>query len=370
VPRNESAFPPGDEPLPANGQAPHSKFHLVRSKNVKLGTSPNYLIHGWIPREGLILIWGPPKCGKSFWTFDLLMHPALGWEYRCCRVERGTVVYIACEGERGLAGRNAAFWQSRLSEDADPPFYLLTTRLDLPGQVEQLVLDIASQIPPAAMAAIVLDTLNRSIGGSESKDEDMSAYVAAADQLRERFKCAVVIVHHCGIDATRPRGHTSLTGAVDAQIAVKRDASDRIIATVEWMKDGPEGGMFASRLEVVDIGTDDNGMPMTSCIVVPANDEADKATARKRPPLPDGAKIALAQLRKALDVEGVVPPLAGNGHMPTAIHAVAYELWRRYCYTAGIADSQEAKQKAFARAADRLKAEEIVQQWDMWVWIP
>ena len=44
---------------------------------------------------------------------------------------------------------------------------------------------------PAFCAAIVLDTLNRSLGGSESDDRDMSAYVAAADVLRDKFKCAV-----------------------------------------------------------------------------------------------------------------------------------------------------------------------------------
>jgi len=34
--------------------------------------------------------------------------------------------------------------------------------------------------------------------------------------IRNAFGCAVIVVHHCGIDATRPRGHTSLAGAVDA----------------------------------------------------------------------------------------------------------------------------------------------------------
>jgi hypothetical protein len=28
--------------------------------------------------------------------------------------------------------------------------------------------------------------------------------------IRNAFGCAVIVVHHCGIDATRPRGHTSL----------------------------------------------------------------------------------------------------------------------------------------------------------------
>ena len=46
----------------------------------------------------------------------------------------------------------------------------------------------------------------------------------------------------------RPRGHTSLTGAADAQIAIKRDDARTITATVEWMKDGPEGDEIFSRL--------------------------------------------------------------------------------------------------------------------------
>jgi len=44
---------------------------------------------------------------------------------------------------------------------------------------------------------------NRSIRGSESNDEDMTAYVNAADAIRTAFEGAVIIVHHCGIDGTR-----------------------------------------------------------------------------------------------------------------------------------------------------------------------
>jgi hypothetical protein len=46
---------------------------------------------------------------------------------------------------------------------------------------------------------------------------------------------------HCGVDASRPRGHSSLTGAVDAQLAVKRDTAGNVIVEVEWMK-GWRGG--------------------------------------------------------------------------------------------------------------------------------
>ena len=166
------------------------------------------------------MIWGPPKCGKSFWTFDLAMHIALDWEYRGRRVKQGTVVYVACEGERGLGARVEAFRRSKLAEDsAVPGFHLLTTRLDLVADQHQLIEDIRAQLGDDLPVAVVVDTLNRSIAGSESSDEDMGAYVKAADAIREAFTCAVVIIHHCGIDDKRPRGHTSLTGAADAQIS-------------------------------------------------------------------------------------------------------------------------------------------------------
>ena len=112
----------------------------------------------------------------------------------------------------------------------------------------------------------MLDTLNRSLTGSESNHRDMGAYIKAADALRDAFGCLVLVVHHCGHDGSRPRGHSSLGGAVDALIAVKKDG-ETVTATLERCKNGPEGSMIASRLVSVDIGTDDEGDPITSCVV-------------------------------------------------------------------------------------------------------
>jgi len=148
------------------------RFWPLRFKDIALSTDRPYLVKGLIPREGLTVVWGPPKCGKSYWTFDVAMHVALGWNYRGRNVTQGTVVYIACEGERGLAARAEAFRQKKLAEGDDPPFFLLTTRLDLVADVEQLVVDIRAAIGADHCAAVVVDTLNRSIAGSESRDED------------------------------------------------------------------------------------------------------------------------------------------------------------------------------------------------------
>ena len=257
----------------ARREAPErSRFRLLPFDAVELNTAPDYLLKGWLPRNGLTVIWGPPKCGKSFWTFDLMMHVALGWDYRATRVAQGPVVYVACEGADGFKRRLKAFAVMRLAHHREPvPFYLIAGALDLVGDYGPLIRCIEAQIGASAPACVVLDTLNRSLRGSESSDQDMSAYVKAADAVAHTFGCAVAIVHHCGIDGSRPRGHTALSGAVDAQIAISRAKDGRVKATLELMKDGPEGLELWSTLKTVVVGYDDEGEPITSCVLEPAS---------------------------------------------------------------------------------------------------
>src|SRR4029077_20695580 len=109
--------------------------------------------------------WGSPKCGKSFWTFDLVMHVALGWEYRGHRVQQGTVVYLAMEGGTGFAGRIEAWRRSRLQEqpETDVPFYLINVALDLVQDHPKLIASARQQLGAERPAIVVLDTLNRSM---------------------------------------------------------------------------------------------------------------------------------------------------------------------------------------------------------------
>ena len=224
---------------------------LIPFDEIEASTEPEYVIERLIPAEGLTVVWGPPKCYKSFWVQDMTMHAALGWEYRGRKVKQGPVVYCAFEGGTGFRKRCVAFRQKHLESYEDSvPFYLQPMRLDLVKEGERLIEAIRLQgITPII---VTLDTLNRSLVGSESKDEDMSAYIAVADRIREEFHCAVIIVHHCGVETSRPRGHTSLGGAVDAQHAVKRIGTTSTL-TVEYMKDGEEGAVLTSQLEMVDI---------------------------------------------------------------------------------------------------------------------
>jgi hypothetical protein len=265
------------------------------------GTEPNYQVDELIPLRGLVVVYGAPKSGKSFWTLDVTLHIALGWEYRERAVQQGTVIYCAFEGAHGYRKRCEAFRRHHSLTTEDPPLYVVPGRADLIRDHAALIRDIRTQLAEAAstVRCVVLDTLNKSLIGSESKDVDMANYIAAAEAIQAAFHCAVIIVHHHGIDDTRPRGHTSLRGAVDALIKVVRDEQNTIIIEIEEMRDGPEGTQLMSKLVVVEVGADNAGRPLTSAVIEPVDPNSRRSDGRKMPKLTANQKTMFSILDAA-----------------------------------------------------------------------
>jgi RecA-family ATPase len=205
--------PPGYDPEPAPERkaslpAIIPKIRLIPFEQITIdGAQEEWTIKEITPREGIGLMWGPSQTYKSFIELDQDMHIALGRRYRGRRVQQGSVVYCAFEGGRGVSKRVEAWRQRFLPSDyADPvPFYLQPMRLDMVKQAGELIDAIETQTDGDIPVKISLDTLNRSIVGSESKDSDMSAYLAASDKLREAFHCFVNIIHHPGWDSNHSR---------------------------------------------------------------------------------------------------------------------------------------------------------------------
>ncbi len=356
-----------DVPFTNGPDTATSRLALVPFYKIEVGTTGAYLVKGLIPREGLIVIWGPPKCGKSFWTFDLVMHIALGWPYRGRRIIQGPVIYIACEGAHGFRARIEAFRQRHLQDhDGDVPFFLVPARLALVEDCQELIAEIRKPLGETKPVAVIIDTLNRSITGSESSDEDMSNYVKAADAIIATFNCAVIVVHHCGIETSRPRGHTSLTGAADAQLAVKRNTDGLGNVRLEWMKDGPEGDELFFRLEPAEVGTDEEGEPITSCIVV----EAEKGRDEKRlSPAQQDAFDALVELvnkRQDLPIGDEKPAKPGQS-MAVPVEAWRAEFYR--CISEGRDIKRDNMKTAFNRARKDLKRLRKVGFYDDFAWL-
>jgi hypothetical protein len=134
------------------------------------------------------------------------------------------------------------------------------------------------------------------------------------------------------------------------------------------MKDGPEVTEIVSRLEVVELDRDEHGEPITSCVVEPIEGVfLPKDSKQKR--LTATQQRALELLGEALSKDGHIPPACD--HIPSNTRCVPEGLWREYCYSGQIAqsDKQEAKQKAFKRAASDLLVIGRVGIWNGLVWM-
>ena len=347
-----------------------SRLYLVPFGEIKLGTERRDLVKGVVPRDSLIVVWGAPKCGKSFVIYDMVMHIALGWEYRGRRVHQGPVVYCAFEGQSGIKTRIEAWRQRHLAESAEEvPFYLEPLTIDLVREHRDLIGVIKRQLGKAVPVVIVLDTLNRSLHGSENSDQDMSAYVRAADAVREAFQCAVIVIHHCGHSAERPRGHSALLGAADAVLAVRRDdEAKQVVVTVELLKDGEPGEVIASRLVGVEVGIDEDGEAIKTCVVEPGEFNAP-CQPPKMVKLTNNERIALRALEYAIEETGKAPP--ASNRIPQGVHVVKEEQWNEYARKRGISDSRETKvqNQAFKRAKEGLLAKQKAGCWDPWVWL-
>ena len=345
---------------------PVPRFKATVFDDIAFTDTRDYLIKGILPSRGFVLAYGKKKCGKSFWALDASIHVAAGWEYRGRRVQQAAVVYVAAEGGFGFGRRVEGFRRQYGGHGC--PFYLITVRPSLIADQRQLVADIRDQLAGIRPGLVVLDTLNRTLDGSEGRDEDMAAFIKAAGMIEDTFQCCVLVVHHSGLEEGRPRGHTSLSAAADVQIAVTRDTAENVIATVELAKDSEAGASIVSRLDRVEIGIDPDGDPITTCVVVPV-DPADV-------PKPSPSNRGLNP-RQRLGLKALVNVIAQSGkplprqiELPAATLGVQEREWREEMYRDGTLSRDAANPSSdFGRVREALLERELIGQRDGWVWI-
>ena len=345
--RAQSAEAPQTEPQQPRGY----RFKLVAFDDMKPGLEQLYLVDELIPVAGLVDIWGKPKCFKSFWTLDLMFHVAMGWEYRDRSVQQGAVVYCAFEGAHGYKKRIEAIRRHYELEDGQHvPLYIMPGQANLIADHKTLIADVTGQLNGTKPICVVLDTLNKSLMGSESKDTDMSAYVRAAEAIRDAFKCVVIIVHHCGLDDTRPRGHTSLPGAVDAQLAVVREGN-AVTVTVEMMRDGPEETVVTSMVEVIEVGQDHAGKVLTSLVVKPGETPAGSNTGARWTGILAMFRRALCEALSNSEEKFMVGGIATH---VADLETVRSEFYKTcVAHADGTDEKQDTRKKRFYRALER-----------------
>ena len=116
---------------------------------------------------------------------------------------------------------------------------------------------------------IVIDTLARVMGGAdENAAADIAGLMRSTDLLRDRTGAHVMVIHHSGKDATRgARGHSSLRAAIDTELELtKGEGTERLLKATK-QRDMAAGVEHVFELRQVELGKDQDGDAVTSCIV-------------------------------------------------------------------------------------------------------
>lgn len=221
-----------------------------------------------LPRTGLAVIYGQPGSGKSFMALDMVAAIARGVTWHGRRVRKGRVVYVAAEGAGGFASRMKAYALAHTLEELDigviadtPNFYAATDNKAIAERVREW----------EGADVIVIDTLSASSAGAdENTGKDMNLIVGRMNKLQAATGALVVLVHHSGKDESKgARGWSGLKAAVDVEIEVSRpdDGEPGRVARITKQKDGESGAAFGFELEMVELGFDEDGDPIRSCVV-------------------------------------------------------------------------------------------------------
>jgi hypothetical protein len=193
---------------------------------------PAWLVDGHVT-DGFTVMYGPPKSGKTFIALDWALSMATGRAWHGKKTEAAPVLYVSGEGAGGLH-RRVQGWKKANGEGSSRLYFIpFGARIVDRAHVVQLRSDLHS----TGARLLIVDTLARSMAGKdENSAQDMGTAIQALDWLREKTGCGVLVLHHSGVDGTRPRGSTALFGAADTLIRVEGD-NGTVKVSCEGQKD-------------------------------------------------------------------------------------------------------------------------------------
>lgn len=332
---------------------------------------PAWLVRNFLPASSLVVLFGNPGSGKSFVALDLACSIARGVPWRGLPVRRGTVVYVACEGNLG-ARLDAYLAHHGVTEDNMPGLWVIPHPVNLLTEsgTDAVIRSIVAVTGGEPVALVVIDTLNRAMpGGNENTSEHMGAVIDAAGRLtRELGGATVAFVHHSGKDRSKgARGHSSLRGAVDAEIefTVGEPNEPREIEVTK-LKEGEDGARYGFALLKVIIGADEDGESITSCVVIEQSLSPSLFGASR-----SAHDKTLEMLRKLIEDEGRVP--THDPDVPPDTRVVPVVRWREVFVASGTArgtyKDEGSARVNFTKQKKKLLDGEKIGQSDEYVWI-
>lgn len=264
---------------------------------------PEWLIRGFLPAQGVAMLYGDSGTYKSFLALDWALSLAYGepgpWEAAPVKHD---VFFIAGEGPVATAKKRWPAWREHRDIEFvnDHRFFILDrvpTFTD-DERWEDIKADLAHlNVRPEL---VVIDTMSRAMAGAdENSSKDATMMLSFAESIARHFECLVLLIHHTGKDEKKgARGSSVFKANVDSQMATSKkhggmelrvkkhkdaDAPDEpimfklkevggsiVLERAEALAEAPKAGKsridWASREEVTAILSSAGGFQSTSML--------------------------------------------------------------------------------------------------------
>jgi len=234
----------------------------------------DWLIEDIMPSNSIGMVYGASGCGKSHIILSMAAMVANGLPWFDNETKKGSVLVMAGEGLGGIARRiNAIEIENNLTIDR-AKLHISDRAIGLDTIEGHKLVEQAIEELEEAPLIIFIDTLSRHLDESqENSNDDMARFINKLDQIRLKYKCTIVLVHHTGKSESQgARGASALKANVDFSFKVSGENKTCSFAC-DKMKDADDAisaKYFA--IKGIYLGKQSSkGKPITGACVVKSN---------------------------------------------------------------------------------------------------
>ena len=179
--------------------------------------------------EGLNILAGRPKVGKSWLAMQIATAVACGGQVLGRDANPGSVLYLALED-------SPATFQERLIRQRTPLTRALTVAFEWKSATVGGITDLKLELDHNHHSLIVVDTVSRLLGGLKQRDEDaITPMYGSLQELALRNHCAILLIDHHAKPGLIARGDpiddilgsTAKAGVADTSMGLYRDPEER-----------------------------------------------------------------------------------------------------------------------------------------------
>ena len=337
----------GVEIIPPPSFAPAAAARVRFLSDADAAVRPSWLLKGWLPKQGVVLLAGQSRIGKTFLSLELAGALATGGSFfgRAVR-ERVGVLILAAEGGGTIAPRLEALRLHRLGGIDAVTFPIAWAEINDANEIGVIVSAAAAEMRERfglRLGVVGVDTVAAAFGVDENDAQLATSAMKALGKLASDADVLVVAVAHYGkSDGAGVRGSSAWTASADVILAATGDISettgevkDRKLALTK-SRFAETGPIADFDLRSVNLGLDEDGDPIGAAIIAPVS------------------TVALDP-HQVLYMDGfeVLLPVAGEA-IGQGRTGVPRKLLREHCYSEWLDSNNATKKKRFERIERRL----------------